>query len=400
MSAGQEGEKRPVSESQVWLFAVAGAAVTANAYYIHPIIGLVARDFGVDAGTIGLVPALNQIALALGIFLLLPLGDRLSNRRLVAMTVAGQFVGILIMALAPNFITLTIGSTLLGFATIAPYLLPAYVSRRIDLNRLGRATALLTSGSIAGVLAARGLAGPIAEHFGWRAVYGVAAFLLLVCALLLPRAMDDARAGSDAEKESYGALLRSIAPIVSANPDVIISGAIQALSFGVFLAIWLGLGLYLTSPEMGYGADLVSFLALLTGINLLTTPRLGRIADRIGAQRTRILFGVLQLGSVLLFFAAGDSLAYMIAPILLVSMAGPVIDVSGRMTLLSRAPEIRTRLMTVYIMIMFSGAGLASWIATAAYEAGGWRGNIWAASALSALALALSLLSLRLRPKN
>ena len=59
------------------LLTLAGAVVTANAYYIHPIIALVAKDFGVSPSEIGLVPALNQIALALGILLLLPLGATL-----------------------------------------------------------------------------------------------------------------------------------------------------------------------------------------------------------------------------------------------------------------------------------------------------------------------------------
>ncbi|MBL4877627.1 MAG: MFS transporter, partial [Hyphomonas sp.] len=87
----------------IWLLTLASAVVTANAYYIHPIIALVAEDFGVSPSEIGLVPALNQIALALGIFLLLPLGDRFSNRRLATVFAAGQFLGLVAMALATDF---------------------------------------------------------------------------------------------------------------------------------------------------------------------------------------------------------------------------------------------------------------------------------------------------------
>ncbi|HSM54216.1 MAG TPA: MFS transporter, partial [Erythrobacter sp.] len=62
-----------LSRAQEFGLAATTAVVTANAYYIHPIIGEVARTFGVDHAAIGIVPALNQVALALGIFLLLPL---------------------------------------------------------------------------------------------------------------------------------------------------------------------------------------------------------------------------------------------------------------------------------------------------------------------------------------
>ncbi|MBI1211014.1 MAG: MFS transporter [Alphaproteobacteria bacterium] len=384
-----------MSQGRLAFLAVAGAVVTANAYYIHPIIGVVARDLNVDAATIGLVPALNQIALALGILLLLPLGDTISNRTLVAVTVAMQCFATLIMALAPNTAALILGSTMLGFATVAPYLLPAYVSKRVEARMLGRATAWLTSGVIAGVLMARGLAGPITELIGWRAVYFMASALLAGCAIVLPRAMDKRETTTAPESDGYLALLRSLLPIVKDNPDAVVSGVIQAMNFGVFLAIWLGLGLYLTSPEMGYGAAVVSYLALLSGLNLLTTARLGLFADRIGAKRARVIFLSLQLSSVLLFFVAGNNLWWMIGPILLNAFAGPVIDVTGRMTVLSRAPEIRTRLMTVYIVLMFLGAGVVSWLATAAYEVGGWHANIGVAATLSSCALVLALWSLR-----
>ncbi|MEM9397861.1 MAG: MFS transporter, partial [Pseudomonadota bacterium] len=72
-----------LSNRGIFMLAVASAFVTANAYYIHPIIGRVADSFGVGNGLVGIVPALNQFALALGVLLLLPLGDRMSNRRLV-----------------------------------------------------------------------------------------------------------------------------------------------------------------------------------------------------------------------------------------------------------------------------------------------------------------------------
>ena len=71
-----------LSNRELYVLAGATAVVVANAYYIHPIISLVADGFGISHAMIGMVPAFNQIALALGILLLLPLGDWVSNRRL------------------------------------------------------------------------------------------------------------------------------------------------------------------------------------------------------------------------------------------------------------------------------------------------------------------------------
>ena len=61
-----EAERR-LSRTEVLLLTLASAVVTANAYYIHPIISEVAAAFDVGHGLIGIVPGANQIALALGV---------------------------------------------------------------------------------------------------------------------------------------------------------------------------------------------------------------------------------------------------------------------------------------------------------------------------------------------
>ncbi|ABI76498.1 major facilitator family transporter [Hyphomonas neptunium ATCC 15444] len=377
------------------LLTLAGAVVTANAYYIHPIIALVAKDFGVSASAIGLVPALNQIALALGIFFLLPLGDRFSNRQLAIVFAAGQFVGLLMMAFGGSFWLFVAGSTFLGFSTITPYLLPAYASKRVAPGDLGRVTATLTTGVIAGILLARVGAGWVGEHLGWRTVYYIAAGVMLVITLLLPRIMDGREKSEDqAPAGSYFGLVLSMFPIVRRHPEVLISGTIQGIGFGVFLSVWLTLGLHLTSPEMGYGADTVGYLAGLALLNLLTTAPLGAWADRTGPRKARLIISIVQFSGVCLLGVFGHSLWLLMIPLTMMNVVGPLIDVTGRMTFLSQPPGVRTRLMTAYIVLMFIGGGVASWAATFVYEQGGWAATTKLTLVLSALLVMLSFLSL------
>ncbi|MEP4486557.1 MAG: MFS transporter [Halioglobus sp.] len=387
---------RTLSQAELLLLTLAGAVVTANAYYIHPIIARVAEDFGVSASTIGLVPALNQVALSLGIFLLLPLGDRVNNRRLVLIFVIAQFLALVLMAWSGQFIMFLIGSTVLGFVTIAPYLLPAYVSKRVDPANLGHVTATLTTGVILGILLARAGAGMIGEYLGWRTVYYIAAGLMLVIALVIPLIMD-AEEPEPVKKDQMGyfALLASMGPMLKVYPQILLSGSIQALNFGIFLTVWLGLGLHLTSPEMGYGVDVVGYLAIFSIVNLVTTPRMGRLADRLGPRRARFYLAVIQFLGVCLFYFFGYSLWLLMIPIVITNLVGPIIDVSGRMTFLSQAPAIRTRLMTVYVVLMFLGGGLCSWAGTAAYEWGGWSATAVLSMVLSTLVVALSFASFR-----
>ena len=374
-----------------YALAIVGGLLVANAYYIHPIISEVARDFGVSDAMIGLVPALNQIALAAGIFLLLPLGDRYSNRTLAIIFATGQTGALLIMVFASNYAWFLTGSTVLGLFTIAPYLLPAYASKRVAPARLGSVTARLTVGTIMGILFARVGAGMIAQYQSWHLVYIFASVLMIATTLALPFIMEGRRdTGSRIARTPYWALIGSLFGLLKQHSNVFRSGVIQALNFGIFLAVWLGLALHLPSDGMGYGVDVVGYLAGFAVIAIFATPRLGAWADTVGPERARFRLACIQMVGVFLLLPTGQSLWLLLIPILIMNAVGPGIDVAGRMTSLSLAPEIRTRLMTGYIVLMFVGAGFASWGGTLAYDLAGWTGTALLAIGMSCLLVWLS----------
>lgn len=390
MSANCPAPANYLSRAQEWALTICVAVVTANAYYIHPIIGEVARDFAISEARIGIVPALNQLALALGILLLLPLGDFHSNKRLCIFFVTGQTVCMFGMALADGAALFTLASTVLGFFTIAPYLIPAFASKRVAPERLGQVTALLTAGVIFGILVARMGAGVIAERADWRLVYWLAAGLMLAVSLFLPVAMKSEVANPKQPSSTCSNVVISVFKLAVRHRDMRISALIQGLNFASFTATWLALALHLTSPRMGYGTDVVGYLAGISAISIFSTPRLGRWADRIGARRARLIAAAVQVAGVSLLYPMGFDVFALLLPLLLVNMVGPTIDVTGRMTFLVLAPEIRTRLTTFYIVCMFVGGALGSVLGTAIYDAGGWGGTCLLLLGISGSILALS----------
>ena len=385
-----------LSKKQEILLAVAAAVVTANAYYIHPIIRDVAAHFGVTTARIGLVPALNQLAVAIGIFLLLPLGDRYSNRSLTLIFTAGQCAGLLVMTLAKGFELFTAGSTLLGFFTIAPYLLPAYASKRVPPERLGQVTATIAAGVIFGILVARLGAGVVAEYFGWRAVYWIASGAMIAVTLALPRIMEKGSVDRSVSELRYLQLITSLFALVRKHREVTLSGAIQGVGFGQFIALWLGLALHLTGPGMGYGTDVVGYLAGFAAISVFTTPYWGRVADRVGPRKARVGFAIIQTVGVSLLLPFGANIWLLMIPLLIGNIVGPAIDVTSRMTFLSLEPAIRTRLTTIYIVMMFIGGSVGSIAGTAVFGAFGWTGTAIYVFGSCLLLTSLSAIALRL----
>jgi len=378
----------------------------------------VARHFDLTEAQIGFAPAFNQIALAIGIFLLLPLGDRVSNRRLASWCVAGQFFSLLIMAFASSYAVFLAASTFLGFVTLAPYVIPAYVSKRVPQAQLGEVNGILTTGVVLGILVARSMAGVVGEYFGWQSIYVIATILMALSAVALNRtmqgpALDGADKSNDtpvqntAKKtgknsgkdtaidsgpDSYFKLVKSQFPLTFARPQIMISGIIQGLNFGIFLVVWLAIGLHLPG-ELGYGVDVVGYLALLAIANLFTTTPLGRWADRVGPTRARLTVTCIQLLAIGSLPFLGHNIWLLIPALLVTNIFGPITDMAGRMLLLSEQPDIRTRLLSVYIVFMFTGGGLASWAGTAAYGYAGWQGSTLLAIALSISVVTLSFLT-------
>jgi predicted MFS family arabinose efflux permease len=379
-----------LTRTQERALALTIAVVTANAYYIHPIIGDVARAFGVGEAQIGLVPALNQLALALGILLLLPLGDFMSNRTLCLIFVAAQTLCLGGMVLAPGFVTFTAASTLLGFVTIAPYLIPAFASKRVAPERLGQVTAQLTAAVIFGILVARVGAGIIAARADWHAVYVCAFVLMAAVTAFLPFAMRREGSSPKQAQASYRALIVSVFTLAAKHPDMRLSAMMQGLNFAIFTASWLALALHLTGPGMGYGTDDVGYLAGIAAVSVVATPRIGRWADRVGPRRARIAAACVQFAGIALFYPLGFSIWSVLVPLFLVNLVGPSIDVTGRMTLFTLAPEIRTRLTTSYVVTMFVGGAIGSAAGTAVFEWGGWGATCGLMTAMSSGVVALA----------
>lgn len=69
------------------LFGFAGAFTVANLYYSHPILNILADDFGVEYEKVSQIPTLAQAGYAVGLLFLCPLGDTFKRRPFVLLMV-------------------------------------------------------------------------------------------------------------------------------------------------------------------------------------------------------------------------------------------------------------------------------------------------------------------------
>ena len=60
------------------------------------------------------------------------------------------------------------------------------------------------------------------------------------------------------------------------------------------------------------------------------------------------------------------------------------------MTSLSQPASVRTRMMSLYITLMFLGGGMGSWSGTLAYDLAGWTGTVVMSCSLSVVVCLIS----------
>jgi predicted MFS family arabinose efflux permease len=78
------------------LFAVAGAVAVGNLYWAQPLLANIAGAFGVSLAATGTLITVTQLGYALGVLLLVPLGDSLNRRRFIPLVMGASAVALLL----------------------------------------------------------------------------------------------------------------------------------------------------------------------------------------------------------------------------------------------------------------------------------------------------------------
>ncbi|AZM58014.1 MFS transporter [Streptomyces sp. WAC 01529] len=380
----------------VLLLAVVCGVAVGNVYFPQAVSPLVAEGLGVSADTATLVVTAVQFGYAAGIFLLVPLGDRVPYRPLIVSLLSLAGLGLLGAGLAPGLVPLLAASALVGVTTVIAPILAPMAAGLVPADRRGAVTGTLLSGSIGGMLLSRAFGGALGEWLGWRAPYLTTATLALLLALVLSRALPRTTAPS---RQSYPALLGASLRLLRTEPELRRSGFYQAMLFGGFSALWTGVALLLTGPAYGLGASAVGLLALVNAGTMICTPVAGRQVDRRGPDAVNLaaMLAVLAAAAFLLLGGVGGAVGLTALAVgsLLLDVAMQSGMVANQVRIFALSDEARSRLNTAYMTCAYLGGSVGSWLGARAHGVFGWPGVCGLVAVLAALALVRHLLHLR-----
>jgi predicted MFS family arabinose efflux permease len=317
------------------------------------------------------IPMLTQVGYALGLLFFAPLGDMVERRGLATALLLIVTVSLLGTALAPDARVLLATSLITGMFSVVPQVMAPMASTLSKPEAQGRAVGIVMGGMLIGILLARTVAGFVGTWFGWRAMYAVAAVMMVAMAALLramlPVSRPDARI-------RYRELLSSLIPLARKLPALRQAAIMSGFAFGAFSAYWTTLVFFLEKPPYHYGAQMAGLLGLAGVAGALAAPAVGGLSDR-GYPRLAsgcaLLIGMIAFGLLWTFGGTITGLA----------IGGIVLDLGTQANLVTNQtrvyrliPEARNRVNTIFMVTYFIGGALGTFLAGFAWSLWQWNG--------------------------
>jgi predicted MFS family arabinose efflux permease len=363
------GSPGAASALALFVLAIIAGGGAANVYYHQPLLGQLLVAFGPSAPTF--VATATLLGYGLGIMLLVPLGDVVPRRKLIATQQVALAAALFAASLAPSLAMLTSACVVVGvFATTAQQAIP-FAAELAPPETRGRVVGRAMTGLLLGVLLARTASGSFGTVFGWRSVFAAAGCISLLLAVVATALLPKTPANS---KMAYPALIQSVFALVRDEPLLRWATLTQGLNFAAFNAFWAALVLHLGAAPFHLGPTAAGLFGIIGAVGAVVAPMSGKMADRHGSHKVVLAGVLLVLASFGILGTAGQTSLFGIgAGVLVLDVGVTLAMIANQARVYALQPAARGRLNTVYMTGAFVSGGVGAMLGTRGFASGGWN---------------------------
>jgi predicted MFS family arabinose efflux permease len=308
---------------------------------------------------------------AIGLVLLVPLGDILERRKLIVIVLLISSLSLISAAFSPAILFFMLSSLAIGITSVVAQILVPFSATLAQEHERGKVVGQVMSGLLIGILLARTLSGIISAFLGWRYVFGIASILVILLSLLLNRTLPKSKIETNL---SYPKLLKTVWDLVKTERVLRIRSLYGMLGFASFSVLWTSLTFLLAHPPYNFSDAVIGMFGLIGASGAASATIAGRIADK---GYTKAATGIFLFSLVVSFFMmifGRTSLVPLIIGIIIFDFAAQGAHILNQSEIYKLRPEARSRLTTAYVTSFFIGGSIGSATSAIVFSKYGWVG--------------------------
>ncbi|MDH6253800.1 putative MFS family arabinose efflux permease [Chryseobacterium sp. H1D6B] len=373
-----------ISRTVIWLMAVISGLVVANNYYNQPLLALISEDLHVSESAASKISVLTQIGYALGLLLIVPLGDKFFRKKLILIDLFLVFGSLLWMTFATELWMLYAASLLIGTTSVIPQLFVPIAAELSSDEERSSNIGLVMSGLLLGILLSRFVGGIVGEMLGWRAMFGIAAGVMILVWLAVYKMLPEMHPNF---KGTYKELMRSVFNLARTQPVLQLASFRGAMAFGSMCALFTTLVFHMEKPPFNAGSSVVGSFGLAGAVGALAAAKVGKLQKYLDLNRIILYSLLIVLGSWGFTYFAGETYWGLIAGVILVDLGVQSSHIMNQTNYFLIKTNAVNRLNTVYMVSYFIGGSLGTWLASLAWQYAQWDGVCFVGAAFGILAL-------------
>ncbi|MFP7654748.1 MFS transporter [Chryseobacterium proteolyticum] len=380
----QASSSQGISRTVIWLMAIISGLVVANNYYNQPLLALISNDVHISESAASKISVLTQIGYALGLLLIVPLGDKFFRKKLILIDLLLVFGSLLWMTFATQLWMLYAASLLIGMTSVIPQLFVPIAAELSSDEKKSSNIGLVMSGLLLGILLSRFVGGILGEILGWRAVFGIAAGLMILVWFAVYKMLPEL---SPNFKGTYKDLMRSVFHLARAQPVLQLASFRGAMAFGSMCALFTTLVFHMEKPPFNAGSSVVGSFGLAGAVGALAAAKVGAFQKFMNINRIIFYSLLIVLGSWAFTYFAGYTYWGLIVGVILVDLGVQSSHIMNQTSYFLIRTNAVNRLNTVYMVCYFIGGSLGTWLASVAWHYAQWEGVCFVGVSFGLLAL-------------
>lgn len=373
---------RPV----IVLFSFACGLAVATIYFSQPLLDTIGVQFSMPTAEVGIVLTLTQIGYAIGLLLIVPLGDIVDQRRLIVGQTVLLGVSLLATAIAPNAWTFLASISTLGALAVVTQVMVTYTAVHAAPERQGWAVGVVTGGIISGILLARTVSGALSDVLGWRSVYVVAAIATVATAGMLMRTLP--RSARTRQGLPYRRLLLSTLRLLHDEPVLRSRAVIAMLVFATITVLLTPMVLALTAAPYHLSHTQVGLFGLAGAAGALGAFKAGAWCDSGWATRVTGIGLSLMLAAWVLAATLRWTLLGLALAVVIIDFGLQSVHVANQSLIYRLDTQLHGRLTAAYMTFYSMGSAVGAIVSTWVYSVYGWTGVCLLGATISVGALA------------